>query len=201
MKITLNGVNIYSSETQDKNEILETIKEALAERKLVLDKVLVNGAELENDLESYLGEHPAQDDEIGIVAVEIVRYLDDQLLTAHDYLERALPAMGELVDQLYRGPNAETWTGLSQLLEGIGWLTQFVEGMGANRAFYPSWHSEIATETAFKEPLENLAEAINNNDPVLIGDIVRYELSGLLEQLSTDIDRTMQGEVSADELH
>ncbi len=128
-------------------------------------------------------------------------YLDDQLLTAHGYLQGAIPAIQKMVDELYQGPQSGTWHSLSQFLEGIEWLTQFIDEIQQNKHLYSSWQSEITVESSFKEHLENMVEAIHNSDPVLIADIVSYELLDVLKALSTDIEKTIKAEVPANELH
>ena len=132
--------------------------------------------------------------------VERKQYLDEQLLTARDYLERALPATYQLADQLYKGPDQGTWEQFSQLLEGLEWLTQFVDELSANKEIYPSWpvHGE---SNSFKDPLDNLVAAVENNDPLLLGDIIHYELAEVLETLKADVNKTIEAEVPGDGLH
>ena len=201
MDNTLNNSSLYSGKPLEHEQVWEIITAALADHNLVLDKLLINGEEKVGDISFLLEELSVENALIEVVALEKKRYLDGQLLMAHDYLERAIPAAGDLADHLYQDPQRETWEGLSQLLEGLEWLIQFVNEMRENARDYSEWTSGITEEGDFKDPLNNLAEAINNNDPVLIGDVIRYEILELLETLLGDVKTVMTNEVVTDELH
>ncbi|SFQ96882.1 hypothetical protein [Desulfoscipio geothermicus] len=202
MEVKILGQSIFfNNQSTSAQKIIEVINQLIRDSGLFLSCLKVNGKDIYNDFEFYIEEHL---NTIQVIEVEVKNrkeWLDDMLLSGARYLERSIPAVQQLADRFYQGPSAGTWTQFAQLLEGVEWLVQLIHGMEQNKLLYPGWGTNITVAASFKEALDNLAEAMENSDTILIADIINYEIMPLLESLMVDVQKTIDSEVKRNDLN
>lgn len=197
----LDRVLTYKNETGSIDTLMEDLSCFLEEEKWVLSHLEVDGIEVYGDYREYLIGKIHSVGNVTAVLRTKKEWLDEMLLEADQYLKRCIPAVQQLAGEFYQGLSNGVWTKLDQLLEGIQWLTQFLNEMKRNNRLYESWNTQISLAFDFKVPLDDLYEAIENSDSILMADILVHELVPLLEALWEDIQNTIDSEVARKDLH
>jgi hypothetical protein len=202
MNLTMmDRVLTYKNETSSIGSLMDEVANLLREGKLVLSHMEIDGVEVYGDYEEYLLDNLHSVGNVTAVFRTKKEWLDEMLLEAAQYLNRCIPAAQQLAGQFYQGLADGVWTKLDQLLEGMQWLTQLLNGMKQNKGLYKTWDTQLSLAFDFKVPLENLQEALENSDSILIADMLVYELIPLIQSLGTDIQKTIDSEVIRNDLH
>ncbi|MEL7564381.1 MAG: hypothetical protein AAGU27_05800 [Dehalobacterium sp.] len=120
--------------------------------------------------------------------------LDEMFISAHGYLNRALPEIEKLAEGFYQSPSDETWQSFLQLLEGIQWLFDFMNHVVQNKSLFGNWVKFAEISTNLQEQLHQLEEAVQSQDMTLIGDTILFEVAGILETARSEILYTIDKE-------
>src|SRR5690554_989447 len=148
----LDRVFAYENEPAALEMIFAKINEFLEDTGLIFSHLKVDDTEVYTDYYNYLKKRI---DRVELVEVEVrtvTEILQDALLTAEEYLERALPETESLAGEFYQGPSGETWTKFQQLLEGVEWLNQLLETIDQNKLKPENWRSEEHTSELQSRP-------------------------------------------------
>lgn len=173
---------------------LNTIEAILTENEVYLELIEIDGNEVFERFQEYMIEHIQDIQEVNVKVQTLKQLLDEALLTMQQYLEGALPEINKLADEFYKGATKESWDKLTQLFEGLSWLTQNVEAIQTKGQYHnAASYKEISN--SLQEELSNLEDALKNGDLVLTGDILKYEIVSILEQLLATVSKTIDNEV------
>lgn len=165
------------------NTILEKVNELTQEDDVVFSHLMIDGVDIYEDHENYFNQNFDDIKEIYIVTKSMRKMIWETLQSVNEYLERAVPALQELVDESYEAFSPETWDGVSQLAEGIQWILQFKE-FTQNASRQPkNWDEFAKNFDQCVEQFSPLLEAIEAQDTILISDILAYEITPIYEQL------------------
>ncbi|GKV64861.1 MULTISPECIES: hypothetical protein [unclassified Sporosarcina] len=175
------------------DHIIKQINNLLA-KDYYLSHFIADGIEVYENHESYLNEHAREIEELEIIAKTVKGFVNDLLLSAEEYTQRAIPELAPLAEAFYDNPQPETWTTLDQLLGGLQWINEMLMTIGKSMAVPSNWQGYLAVSDKMQEDIQSLAEAIENEDNVLIGDIIQYELLPNFEELEKEIQLTMDNE-------
>lgn len=202
MIITLkDSVLSLDNTTESVRKLLQMIDNIREADDSLLSSVIVDGLEIFGDYEDYLLDKLSQVETILVSFQTRKESLDDALLLAAGYLERALPSIKELSAEFYKGATAETWKQLEQFLEGMQWLGELIKNMEQSAHLFKSWKTGVSIPFNFTEIINNLNQAVSNSDLILIADSLKYEFIPLLNNLSEDIQRTIDSEVVRNDLN
>lgn len=199
--IFLDRVLTYKNEACSIDTLLNDLINFLEAGSLVLSHLEIDGAEVFVDYREYLLDNISSVDKVTAVLRTKKEWLDEMLLEAAQYLDRGIPAVQQLAGQFYQGVTEGVWVKLDQLLEGMQWLVQLFNEMKQNKALYRTWNTRISLAFDVKVPLENLNEAMENSDAILIADILVHELVPLIQSLQADILKTIESEVASNDFH
>jgi len=197
----LDQVFTFKNETAALEEIFAKINQFLEDSGLVLSHLRVDDTEVYTDFYNYLKERI---DEINLIEVEVrtvAAILQDALLTAEEYLGQALPEIETLAAEFYQGPSGESWERFQQLLDGVDWLNQLVTVIDQNPTKPEEWQDYLAVVERLMNELQNLEEALENQDYVVIGDLLSYELIPCFQEFRAIIKKTIACEGKNNELH
>lgn len=182
---TLDNVNV--------EEIIEHIN-GLLSKNYYFSHFIADGLEVFEEHENYLNEHTGQIDKLEIIAKTVKEFVNDLLLSAEEYTKRAIPELSALAEEFYGNPKSESWFTLDQMLGGLQWINEMLLVIGKSEEVPSNWQEYIAVSYKMQEEIRNLAEAIENEDNVLIGDLIQYELLPNFEELEKEIQWTMDNE-------
>lgn len=180
--------------------IMDQITNLLA-KEYYLSHFIADGTEVYEDHGNYLNEHAGYIEKLEIVAKTVKEFVNDLLLSAEEYTQRAIPELAPIAEAFYDNPTPGTWATFDQLLGGLQWINEMLMTIGKSMAVPSNWQGYLMVSNKMQEEIRNLAEAIENEDNVLIGDIIQYELLPNFEELEKEIQLTMDTEGSRHDLN
>lgn len=181
----------FSNKLAAIDEMIQQINGALHEAQLYFSHLIIDGVTVYDQFEEYLIDHI---DDIKIIEVETKnakQFTNDLLLMGEDYLKGAIPEVSKLADEFYKGATQNTWEKFQQLLEGLQWLYQFIDTVNENPEQPYNWEQFLEVSGNLQNELQNLNEALLNNDAILIGDLISYEILPLLERFKDELTNTI----------
>lgn len=184
--IILDQVIHYMKDQSGVELALEHINKSVIETGLILSHLCIDNVDIYADFEEYLLEHL---DKIQVIEVKLLtkeRLLEDTLLSTHDYINRAMPELASLSEEFYQGPSSDTWHKFGQLIEGLQWMGQtaiFMKDEGLLKRFANVSDGLLD----FREHIHAFEEAVEQQDAVLIGDIISYEILPKYQMISVQL--------------
>lgn len=205
MQLNLFDENIqYVNEEAAVGECFNKINERLATTNFMLSHLEVDGILVYEDHYDYILENLATIETIIVRVTTYKKLLDETVLDLSDYLTKAISETKLLSDDFYKGPNKETWTKLSQLLEGLQWVVQAIQPLHTlhnNEMPYLNSLTYSVISSALSDKFEEFEEALKQSDLILVADLLKYEIAESLLKLSLEIDITIDNEVVRNDLN
>ncbi|WP_096202434.1 hypothetical protein [Bacillus sp. FJAT-45350] len=99
----------------------------------------------------------------------------ETLESLREYNTKLISGIKGFSNKLENGQREEAFSLLPQIVEGLDWVTKAIELTLDKQQF------KINIEV-FNEGLNEMAEAIENNDEILLTDILSYEIIPKLEE-------------------
>lgn len=172
--------------------ILEKINEFIKKDNTVFSHLVIDDINVYENHEEYINEKINEMMRIEIVTRSKNQMIMETMESIHDYLERAVPALNELVDQSYSDYTKDTWVGLQQLTDGMQWMLQFVEFTRDAKVQPKNWDNADDSFKACEQQFAQLLEAIEAHDMVLISDLLAYEIVPAYEAFKGNIAQSLQ---------
>lgn len=175
-------------------QIFDYIKQAIEETEYNFSYIIVDGEEVYNEFEIYLEDNIKFIDEVKVVMLTIEEMIKDNLHTVSEYVKGAIPLINDLADKFYTEPNVEDWNQISDLFEGLGFILDTLENIDNMENLnelvtsYEAWNEYVAESKSLDGIVNELNEAIENSDTVLIGDLLSYEIVPVFEKMKTKLD-------------
>lgn len=196
MKLLISGQEFYfESRVDNVQSIIQKILDEVDIKGMIFSHIVADGEEVYEDVEEFLIEQIQTIDYIEVKLVTIVELVLGILESTQGYIKRALPEMYEVFEECYQQPSESTWTKLGQLIEGIQWLQQTATFLEKEKAKL----TDLSIDKdllSFSNEIVVLGEAVENQDFILIGDIIQYELIPKFEQISDHIQTMNSYEVT-----
>lgn len=200
MKITILDQSFdYANELSVISVCLEQINEIMQENEVYIDVIEIDGVKVYQDYAEYIGDHIADIKLINVKVQTIKQLMDESLITMQQYLTGAIPEVKQLAEEFYQGGAKEGWNKLSLLFEGLLWISQTMETLGSKQVYNnSSVYKEINVN--MNEQLSSLESALTDSDNVLTGDILKFEIVTILENLLNTTTATIDEEVERHDL-
>jgi len=187
MEIKILGeVESYDNLLSSIPQIINRIETICKNSDLVYSHMVIEGREVYDDPETYLQENIADLNRVEIVLKTIQEMMGEMMESAVDYLDRANAEINNLAEEFYNGPTEETWLHFQQLLDGMSWLLE------TTNLLEKTYRELSGRSTDFQEKLDELKEALEGKDLILVGDILKDELVPFLEKLNLDLSMILQ---------
>ncbi|MEK4023906.1 hypothetical protein [Sporosarcina sp. FSL W7-1283] len=181
-------------------QVIEQINNYL-QKDYYFSHFIADGTAVYENHEQYLEQELPGVGKLEIIAKTVKEFVNDLLLSTQDYTERAIPVFQPLAEAFYDNPKAETWSTLDQLLSGLQWIQEMLMTVGKSGNVPSNWDRYIAVSNKMQEEISNLAEAIENEDNILIGDLLQYELLPNFEELQKETEWTIDNEGTRHDLN
>ena len=97
------------------------------------------------------------------------------LQTANDYMNNLKNGIVNLANMIQEGKEQEAITIIPQVVDGIEWIVQVI----------------ILTKEGLNDQLQEIIEALENEDYILVGDLFNYEILPILENIHERIKETL----------
>lgn len=184
--------NELKRDTSALTTIFEKVSELIEQKDTIFSHLLVDDAEVYEDHEAYINKRINEIMKIEIVTRSTNEMIWETMESVNEYLQRAVPALKELVDNSYDNFTEKTWEGISQLTEGLQWVLQFKTFTQSAPEQPANWEEFEEKFGACEEHLTPLLEAIEAQDTVLISDILAYEITPAFEGLTDSTAKMLQ---------
>lgn len=155
---------------------------------------IADGKTIFDEHEEFLKQHEGNIAVLEIYAKTVKEFVNELLLETEMYVGGALPQLRGLAEEFYDNPTADSWTKMDQLLGGLQWIDQMLMTIGKTEAVPSNWEGYLSVSSVMQEEIQNLAEALKNEDHVLVGDIIQYELISNFEALDEQVKQTIDNE-------
>lgn len=200
MKIIHNDEIIHSIEGTDVESIVNGVNNLISkiqESDRVVSEIFVDGLEITGELESYIVMNIDRIKVIDIRSVSTEDMFSQLMNDTTEYLKKLHQATHSISDLFYGDPDAEAWTYFSQLTEGLQFTVQSIQVLETSiRQRNDDVTIQKSMETFLRslpELLKDLEQAVTTQDYVLTGDLIKYEIGDLVNELLT----VMESKVSS----
>jgi hypothetical protein len=188
MKIKLlNHVFEYANQVSEIAKLFETINQQMEDEQLQLSHLIVDKVPVYQDYYAFFEKNIATIQQVEVICKHMEALVDETLASAYDYLKNGKLTVQEMANTFYQQPKDQTWNTFSNLLEGIEWLinTQSridqIKGLKSIIKDYSVWNEYVQLIKKMIAVLPELEEAMAQQDHVLIGDLLLYEILPLFE--------------------
>ncbi|WP_446897215.1 hypothetical protein ACSVC9_09300 [Clostridium sp. LBM24168] len=106
------------------------------------------------------------------------------LKTASDYIINLKSGIAKAADCFQTGDDQKGFSLVTSISEGLNWLTQALE------ASKDALKREISINE-LNEKLEEIVEAMENQDTILVGDLLQYELIPVVENIEESVNESI----------
>ncbi|KYG33702.1 hypothetical protein [Alkalihalobacillus trypoxylicola] len=190
MKLTVNAKNYqYDNDIQVLNDMSAKINQEIEDSGLFFSHFLIDGELVYEGYEDYFIQHIQTIHSVEVILLSTKEMLNGLLLSFEQYLANASPEVNQLVQDFYQNPTAESWLQFERLLEGIQWIAEVVTTIDKHENDIKSWDEYLKGIAQLQVELQQLMEALENKDSVLLADILQYEIIpifDLLKKLTTE---------------
>ncbi|OFV70012.1 hypothetical protein [Acetobacterium wieringae] len=188
MRLIINKKNTeFKNAVSEVKPLLAAIIQVLAEDNLELSHLLVDGVVVYQDYEDYLSGQIETIAEVEAITLELKPLIEETLNSAFDYIGNALGLLKPLAEAYYQSPGPDAWKRLAELFEGLGWLLNTmnrIDQIDQLHVFilnYDIWNEYVQTLVDLNDKIKELEQAMLNQDHVLIGDLILYEILPIFE--------------------
>lgn len=188
MKIIINGqTEDFENSTNTIKRVLTRIQEILDQENLELSHLVIDGIAVYQEYENYLNEKIETTTEIVAETLKLKPLIAETLDSAFAYISNAIALLKPLADTYYQSPGPEAWNRLAELFEGLGWLLDTmnridqIDQLQLYILNYDIWNEYVQILKGLNMVLKELEQAMLNQDHVLIGDLILYEILPIFE--------------------
>lgn len=174
--------------------IVEKVDEVIKQDDVVFSHLIVDGVEVYENHEKYIRDQLSDITNVEIATRNTKEMIWETMESLHKYLERAVPALNELVDESFEGFSEKTWQGIGQLADGMQWMIQFRTFTEAATQQPLNWEEIVKSFQSCEKVFASLLEAVEVQDTVLISDLLAYELTSAYELLEKNIGMALKDE-------
>lgn len=176
------------------NTIFEKVNNTLENKNIVFSHLIIDGVEVYVNHEEHIKTRINEIETIEIVTRNVKEMIWDTMESIHSYLQRAIPALTELVDESYENFSKKSWDGINQLAEGMQWILQFMEVTRTAPQQPVNWKEMEKSLQQCETSFAQLLEAVEAKDTILISDILSYEVTPAYESLEKNLAVSLDDE-------
>jgi hypothetical protein len=188
MKIIINNDIVeFENKKENVEKIVESINQRLKENELDLSHLVIDGNYINEELYQYLTDNILTIQEIVVVVKTPELIVNETLDSAYNYIANAVLLIKPLAEAFYQHPKQDSWKNLANLFEGIQWIMETVNRIDNIKNLknivinYQIWNEYVQTIKGLSAVIIELEDAMVNQDQVLIGDLLQYEIQAIFE--------------------
>lgn len=104
------------------------------------------------------------------------------LITVDEYLDNLKEAIKNISNLIQEGKEQESFNLIAQVADGLQWVD---EALNATE----NYHNNELNLNAMNSFIEEVSEALENEDYILVSDLFSYEIVPMLESLHSNIKK------------
>lgn len=190
MNIQHNGMVIRELDQGDPLAVINELNKVIHhinQQGQVVKSITIDGNDVTGSMERYIEAHHDRIQTITIESINPDGVIEEIVEGTVDYLQRIHQATETISDAFYGEVTDEVWGMLTQLSEGLTFAVQSMQMIAEHRKERLS-DSKLSEELAlFVQSIEaqvaEINQAIEEQDTVLIGDIIRYEMGSSVSKI------------------
>lgn len=183
MKIYVENQTLeYENKVDQIDNILSEIDEIITKEFKTLSHMVIDNFEVYEDYYDYFLDNIRVIEKVEVISLTYKELVDDILISKIDYLENTPSKIEELANTFYKVPDKESWENLTDLLGAVGWVINTFSSIDQDPRLkdsvsnYEDWNLYAKEVFALQEILGEFEGVLANNDSILIGDILSYEI-------------------------
>lgn len=193
LKIIIGEQHIEYQEKPAADEVIERINESMTEG-YYFSHFISDGEEVYDEHEEYLESHLDEIKELKVVIKTEKEFLNDVLLSAEEYLRRAIPNMSVLVEGFNRVPTSDMWDRFEMLLGGMEWLNDMLKVVTNSKERPSNWELFQQLKSSMQAELLKIRKAVEKKNTNQISTIIKNGLLPIFERLEEEFGKTIDSE-------
>ncbi|MCM3711664.1 hypothetical protein [Sporosarcina luteola] len=193
MKLIIGEQQIEYTEMPSVDEVIERINDSVTEGHY-FSHFIADGQEVYDEHEEYLEHKLDTIEELEVVIKTEKEFMNDVILSAEEYLQRAIPEARTLADDFGRVPTNETWDRFDMLVGGMEWLNDMLK-LVSNSTERPSdWKTYHQLMSHMQAEVSKLGKAVEKRKKGEISTIIKNGLLPVFEQMEKEFGTTIDSE-------
>lgn len=193
LKLIIGEQHIEYKEQSSVDEVIERINESLKEG-LYFSHFIADGEDVYDEHEEYLERKLDVIEELEVVIKTEMEFMNDVLLSAEEYLKRAIPEVKVLADDFKRLPSSDPWSSFEMLLGGVEWLNDMLKVVCSSKVRPSNWEMYQQMTYNMQAELSNLGKAVEKKNNGQISAIIKNGLLPIFERLEKEFGKTIDSE-------
>ncbi|MGG0669489.1 hypothetical protein ABE073_13235 [Lederbergia citrisecunda] len=193
MKLIIGEQHIEYKEMPSADEVIERINESLTEGHY-FSHFIADGEEVYDEHEEYLERKLDVIGELEVVIRTEKEFMNDVLLSAEEYLKRAIPEVNVLADDFKRVPSSDSWARFDMLLGGVEWLNDMLKVVCNSKVRPSNWEMYQQMTSNMQAELSKLGKAVEKKNNGQISAIIKNDLLPIFERLEKEFGETIDSE-------
>lgn len=157
-----------------------------------IQKIVIDDTVFYNDYDVYLLQNFRTIENIEIYTTTQVEGIKTALYELQDYNRKLLLIVEQIADAFYGGLSEESWELFSQFTQGMGWIYDTLAVIRAGIINIGVYQSKLMlieqTMKQLEDQLRNIQEALKDGDHILVGDLLQFEMKGIIQALATGLE-------------
>ena len=193
LKLIIGEQHIEYKEIPSADEVIERINESVTEGHY-FSHFISDGEEVYDEHEEYLESHLDEIKELKVVIKTEKEFMNDVLLSAEEYLQRAIPDMSVLVEGFNRVPTSDTWDRFEMLLGGMEWLNDMLKVVTNSKERPSNWELFQQLKSNMQAELLKIRKAMEKKNTNQISTIIKNGLLPIFTRLEEEFGKTIDSE-------
>lgn len=191
----LNNTFELENDKESVDKLFKRIESILEDGEYAFDCMEIDGNKVYENHYDYIIDNLSGIKEVKVAIITFYELIRNIMVSTVQYLERAVPLIESLSDEFYKNPEQGTWEKLQELIEGIEWINSGSEVILNSGKSFGGAMEYVKAASNMRSKLSELEEAIKNSDMILIGDLLSYEITPMLESIKDTANDIVNGGV------
>ncbi|MDN4606807.1 hypothetical protein [Sporosarcina highlanderae] len=193
MKLIIGEQHIEYKEIPSADEVIELINESVTQGHY-FSHFIADGEEVYDEHEEYLESNLDEIKDLKVVIKTEKEFVNDVLLSAEEYLQRAIPDMSLLVEGFNRVPTSDIWDRFELLLGGMEWLNDMLKVVTNSKERPTNWELFQQLKSNMQAELLKIRKAMEKKNTNQISTIIKNGLLPFFVQLEEEFGKTIDSE-------
>ncbi|WKY48557.1 hypothetical protein Q5O24_04360 [Eubacteriaceae bacterium ES3] len=180
----------FDSEKGSSQKLLNEINQVCQKNNWEIDYLIIDGQHIAEDWLHYIEENFFSVRDVIVVVNHLDVLISETLNSTYEYVKNGFSLINELSESFYQKPDSRDWSLLANLFEGIEWIISVQEKIDEISNLdqlirdYSIWNEVVFLIGQLKNNIMEINHAMENQDLVLIGDLLQYEVMPIFTEIA-----------------
>lgn len=181
-------------------DVIELINESLKEG-FHFSHFISDGEKVYDDHEDYLYENIESIGKLEVIIKSEKEFMNDVLLSAEEYLQRANPEIKTLAKNFQGVPTGDTLEHFEMQLGGAGWLSDMLKVVSSSEERPSNWKTYHELAGNLQSVLSKMGKAVEKKKNNEISKIIKQGMLPIFENLEMELGKTIDSEFTRKNLN